>query len=450
VSVKGISTATAVAAGGEHSLALLAGGTVMAWGGDEYCQLGYHAVVIRKEEEEIVEEPEEEPFSDVPVSVKGLSGVTSLAAGGRHSLALLSNGTAMAWGAGASGQLGNGALPSCQASPVAVSGLSGVSAVSAGAEDSVALLENGSVRDWGDNRSGELGDGHFGGFSDVPVAVVGLGETIGIAAGGGFELAYSEPIPAVTSVSPAIGAEAGETEVTISGANFEEVAQVYFGSTPARRFVVDSPTSITAYSPAGGVGTVDITVSNPAGRSPTVTADRFTYLPPPTVKKLSLKKGPGTGGSTVTITGTGFEGVTKVSFGASEAEGVKVESASTITVRSPPEAGSVDVTVAAAGGTSPATKKDLFEYVPAVEALAPSSGPVAGGAPVTISGAGFALGAGATAFKLGSKYATEVSCVSHTSCSALTPAGKPGAVAVQAIVGKAKSAAEPGDLYTYE
>jgi alpha-tubulin suppressor-like RCC1 family protein len=451
VAVKGLSGATAIAAGGEHSLALLAGGTVMAWGGDEYCQLGYLAIVIHKEEEEEVEEIEEEPFRDVPVAVEGLSGVHAIAAGSRHSLALLGDGSVKAWGAGASGQLGNGETSSCQPTPVAVSELAGVSAIAAGGQDSMALLAGGAVTSWGENKSGELGDGSFGGFSAVPVPVSGLGEVAGIAAGDAHELAYGEPVPEVASISPSAGSTAGGTEVTITGSGFEGATQVSFGATPATSFTVNSDTSVTAVSSPGSVGTVDVTVTAPAGRSTPVPADRFSYLAAPTIKKVAAKKGAGAGGSEVTITGTGFEGATEVNFGSGEATSFEVQSPSTILAVTPPGAGTVDITVRTPGGISAISKKDAYEYIPTVEGVTPPAGSKAGGTPVTITGTGFAPGVGVSAFKFGSKYATEVSCSSYTSCTTVTPANKAGTMTVTAVVGKAKSAASPlGDLFTYE
>jgi Regulator of chromosome condensation (RCC1) repeat len=107
---------TAISAGEEHSLALLSNGTVMAWGSNVYEQLGDGTETDRK----------------VPVAVSGLSGVTAISAGGGHSLALLSNATVMAWGSDAYGQLGNGTSAISFGVPVAVSGLSGVTGISAG------------------------------------------------------------------------------------------------------------------------------------------------------------------------------------------------------------------------------------------------------------------------------------------------------------------------------
>ena len=194
-----------------------------------------------------------------------------------------------------------------------------------------------------------------------------------------------------------------------------------------------------------------MTVTAAAGTSPTVPADRFSYVPPPTVKKLSVKRATALGGTTVTITGTRFEGVTVVSFGASGAREFTVNSPTSITAVSPVGAGTVDVTVTTAGGPSATVKGDQFGFIPVVESVAPGSGSTEGGASVTITGAGFAVGVGTTTFKFKSKLATEVDCTTETSCTAVSPANKAGTVEVTAQVGKLKSADNPpGDHFTYE
>ena len=154
----------------------------------------------------------------------------------------------------------------------------------------------------------------------------------------------------------------------------------------------------------------------------------------------------------MTITGSEFVGVTAVDFGASPATSFHVNSSTSITAVSPAGAGIVNVTVSAAGGTSATSKHDQFSYIPVVEGVAPNSGPTGGGTSVTITGEGFAVGAGATSFKFGKKAATDVACSSNSTCTATTPVSKvAGAVEVTAAVGKAKSAANPpGDQFTYE
>jgi alpha-tubulin suppressor-like RCC1 family protein len=448
VLVKGLTGVTAIAAGGEDGLALLSDGTVEAWGENEDGQLGSPALTHAREAEERYFEAD---WIDVAVPVEGLSGVTAIAAGANHNLALLGNGSVMAWGEDKYGQLGGGSVGGSDEVPAQVSGLSGVTAVSAGGAHSLALLGNGTVMAWGEDRYGELGDGSAGEPSDVPVAVSALHEATAVAAGGDQDLVLSEPIPSVTGLSPGIGPAVGGTEVTITGSNFEEATAVSFGANSATSYTVNSPTMITAISPPGVVGTVEVTVSRAAGRSAAVLADRFTYLPSPTVKKLSAKDGPGVGGSEVTITGTGFQDVTSVDFGTNAATSVTVHSSTSLTAVSPAGAGTVNVTIAAAGGSSATTTKDEFEYRPAVEGVSPDSGPAAGGTSVTITGYGFLPGAGETTFKFKSKEATGVYCTSDTSCTALAPANKAGGVELVATVGKLKSPNNPpGDRFTYE
>jgi hypothetical protein len=169
--------------------------------------------------------------------------------------------------------------------------------------------------------------------------------------------------PTVTSVSPTTGPAAGGTSVTITGTNFTAVTAVKFGSANATSFKVNSESSITAVSPAG-TGTVDVTVTTPGGTSATSAADQFTYGP--TVTKVEPKTGSPSGGTTVTITGTGFTGATAVKFGSTNATSFKVNSATSITAISPKSSpmgsSTVDVTVTTPAGTSPTSSADQFTY----------------------------------------------------------------------------------------
>jgi hypothetical protein len=83
--------------------------------------------------------------------------------------------------------------------------------------------------------------------------------------------------PTVTGINPNTGPTTGGTSVTITGTGFACVSAVSFGSTPASSYTVVSPTEITATSPAGAAGIVDVTVTNCFGKSPTGAADQFTY-----------------------------------------------------------------------------------------------------------------------------------------------------------------------------
>ncbi|HWE65827.1 MAG TPA: IPT/TIG domain-containing protein [Acidimicrobiales bacterium] len=111
------------------------------------------------------------------------------------------------------------------------------------------------------------------------LGAVGGGETVDLAhsdcAAAGPDI---DVPPTVTGVVPSSGPTAGGTTVTISGSGFACVTGVKFGTTPAASFTVVSPTQITAVSPAGAAGTIDVTVTNCFGTSPTGTADQFTYI----------------------------------------------------------------------------------------------------------------------------------------------------------------------------
>jgi alpha-tubulin suppressor-like RCC1 family protein len=168
--------------GGGGVSAASAESSVMAWGENGDGQLGNGSFPG----------PESCPegagyCSRTPVPVSGLSGVTALA-GGSQGLALLSNGTVMAWGRNADGQLGDGCCENSDV-PVPVPGLSGVTAVAASYGISMALLSNGTVKDWGENGNGQLGDGTANEDTPTPVEVFRLSEVIAIATGGSYGLA---------------------------------------------------------------------------------------------------------------------------------------------------------------------------------------------------------------------------------------------------------------------
>ncbi len=85
------------------------------------------------------------------------------------------------------------------------------------------------------------------------------------------------PAPTVTKVTPKSGPATGGTSVTIAGSGFTGATEVKFADGEAAKFTVLSPTSMTAESPAGTVGTVDVTVTTPGGTSAVSAADHFKY-----------------------------------------------------------------------------------------------------------------------------------------------------------------------------
>jgi len=112
------------------------------------------------------------PAGAVAAPVGATTTVPAITAGGSHTCALVSNGTARCWGYNASGQLGNGSTTN-RSLPVVVSGLSGATAITAGGSHTCALLSDGTAKCWGSNAYGQLGNGTTA-SSNTPVTVTGL------------------------------------------------------------------------------------------------------------------------------------------------------------------------------------------------------------------------------------------------------------------------------------
>lgn len=133
----------AVAAGEYHSLILKSDGTVWAFGDNTYGQLGDGTTTNHT----------------APAQVSGLINIKSIAAGENYGLAVADNGTVWAWGNNTYGQLGNNESGNNLTTPVQVSGLTDIIAVAAGDDHSLALRDDGRVWAWGRNDYGRLGDG---------------------------------------------------------------------------------------------------------------------------------------------------------------------------------------------------------------------------------------------------------------------------------------------------
>ncbi|HEV2784270.1 MAG TPA: hypothetical protein VGX25_33205 [Actinophytocola sp.] len=175
-----LTNAVQVAAGDDDlSAALLADGTVLAWGDGSVGALGDGTGTDRSTPTRVCAVGQTAPCSAF------LTGVTSIAAGRAHVLALLSDGSVVGWGRNFQGQLGDGTsvdrstpVPVCavgQSAPCSAF-LTGVSGLVGGDDHSVALLTDGSVLTWGDNEFGQLGNGTLT-DSPVPTPVCAVGQT---------------------------------------------------------------------------------------------------------------------------------------------------------------------------------------------------------------------------------------------------------------------------------
>jgi alpha-tubulin suppressor-like RCC1 family protein len=158
--VTGFSSGTlAVSAGDQMVCAVQASGGVECWGSNQYGALGSGSAAAS---------------STAPVPVTGLSsGVTSVSVASSTACALTTGGSVQCWGHNANGELGN-ASKTDSSVPVQVTGLtSGVIAVSTGHDSACAVTAAGAVVCWGDNASGQLGNG-TNADSSIPVPVSGL------------------------------------------------------------------------------------------------------------------------------------------------------------------------------------------------------------------------------------------------------------------------------------
>lgn len=210
--------AAGLRAGRHHTCARLSEGSVRCWGANEYGQLGVELDVrtnklsptIIPDLIDVVElaagiehmcarltdgtvrcwgwngngqvgDPAAPGGALAPRLVPGLANVAGLAAGDRHTCAHLADGTVRCWGSNDMGQLGDGTTEE-RHSPVAVPDLQGVTKLVAGYGHTCARLGDGSVRCWGSNMFGELGDGTMI-DSVAPVTVPGLTDVAGLASG---------------------------------------------------------------------------------------------------------------------------------------------------------------------------------------------------------------------------------------------------------------------------
>ena len=174
----------AISAGFNSSYALKADGTVWAWGDNAYGELGDGTKTLRSFPVQVTNIISHVVFSDV-IAVSG---------GNAHALALKSDGTVWAWGNNTSGQLGNGTQTQ-SSTPVQVPGLYDIIAISAGGTSSYALDGGGNVWVWGDNSSGQLGLGQGAAYFSSPQQIANISfdnySIIGISAGQNYCLALS-------------------------------------------------------------------------------------------------------------------------------------------------------------------------------------------------------------------------------------------------------------------
>ncbi|MEM7167971.1 MAG: IPT/TIG domain-containing protein, partial [Planctomycetota bacterium] len=256
--------------------------------------------------------------------------------------------------------------------------------------------------------------------------------------------AYTYNTPAnLLVVNPNNGSPLGGQAVTLLGNGFTPDVSVTFDGVPAISVAFISPTSVLATTPAHAPGAVDVALTTINGTSTLVGG--FTYNPQPTITSLSPGSGPPSGGTSVTLAGTGFLPGTTVRFDGIIAPATIVSTTQIFTASPAHAAGVVDVTVTNTNGTG--TLANSFTYLspPTLTLVAPSMGSPAGGTLVTLTGSGFD---GTETVSFDGLPATAVTLISPTSLTALTPAHATGTVNVSVTNGNGSDTLVGG--YTYE
>ncbi|TNF38445.1 MAG: hypothetical protein EP329_00365 [Deltaproteobacteria bacterium] len=203
-------------------------------------------------------------------------------------------------------------------------------------------------------------------------------------------------IPTLTDITPDAGPTAGGQTVTLTGTGFQLGVKIYLDSAPCTDVNVSSSTSLTCKTPAGSTGTADVVIINPDGGNVTID-EIYTYLAPPVLTKAVPNLAP-EGDTTVetTLTGSNFSPQARVFFDTTEATILSI-TATTIRVKVPALAGSVDIVVRNPDGQE-SRLIDGFSFIPPLPPptalyITPKTGLTYGGDSFKVAGANFLDGA---------------------------------------------------------
>jgi alpha-tubulin suppressor-like RCC1 family protein len=415
VAVKGLSGVVSVSGGGDNNMALLSDGTVMGFGVNgvgELCD-GTHTK------------------AEVPVQVGGVSEATAIAVGGYDSLILLRNGTIMDCGGNHYGQLGNGTMGGDFNVARPVPGLSGVTAIAAQGDTSLALLSNGTVMAWGKNDAGQLGDGG-GSSSDVPVAVSGLHNVVAIAAGRKYSLALL-------------------SNGTVMAWGGDEAGQLGDGATTS----TDTPVPVRGLSEVSAIaaGTSSLALLR-GGTVMSWGENRYGQLGDGNIANSDVPVPvSGLHGVSAISAGSGFDlallGNGAVMGWGADFTGQLGDGNTVNTDLAVPVSGLREVV-----GIAATSGNDSFAYGPSMPTVAgpvisemsAKQGPASGGAVLTITGSNFT---GAIAVGFGSTSAVSFTVRSATSITAVSPAEPVGRVNVSVTTPSATTDPQGVDSYLF-
>jgi alpha-tubulin suppressor-like RCC1 family protein/pimeloyl-ACP methyl ester carboxylesterase len=168
--VSGLSNVASIGAGGFQTCARLTDSTLKCWGGNSYGQVGDGSKIDR----------------NTPQTISGLSNVASVSAGHVHTCVRLSTGSVKCWGHNDYGGLGNGTTTT-STTPVSVSGITTAAQLAAGYTSTCVLLTDGTMKCWGNNYSGQLASGTSGDYgAPTLVRPQTMNKVMDVATGGLF------------------------------------------------------------------------------------------------------------------------------------------------------------------------------------------------------------------------------------------------------------------------
>ena len=160
-----ISDATAISAGFAHTCVLRRDSSIYCWGSNSYGQLGNG--------EQGDGWGDDSAYSVIPVQVNNISDATAISAGGLHTCALIKDSTIKCWGSNYDGRLGSN-LNSRSSVPVRVTDITDATAVTTGGAHTCALIKDSTIKCWGENHDGQLGSSTADNRTSVPVSVTNI------------------------------------------------------------------------------------------------------------------------------------------------------------------------------------------------------------------------------------------------------------------------------------
>lgn len=243
---------------------------------------------------------------------------------------------------------------------------------------------------------------------------------------------FEQPVT-ITSIEPPKGSTRGGEPVRLTGSGFTADAVVTIGSRRALSVTLEGDGSLTALTPEGVAGLADVFVRGTEGLGFREGGFEYTAEPAPIpgapegiprVVEVLPNSGPDAGGTALVVRGERFSPQTRVFIGPLEAASVQYVDATTLKATTPPGSpGMATVRAEQSGGEDALAQGFYFVAEPALDAISPPYGSIAGGTLVRVHGAGFVAG---TTVSFGGKLARDVTVLGPTLLQARTLGGEPG------------------------